>query len=45
MHAGLCVLGFDVWPSAHPARTSVHENVQIITRQQLQGRQMEQSLP
>lgn len=41
-HAGVCVC---VWPSVHPGCTSVHENVQIITHQQSQGRRMEQSLP
>lgn len=30
----VCVLGFNLWPSAHPARMSVHANVHIITHQQ-----------
>lgn len=35
----------NVGPGVNSAHTSVHENVQIITHQQSQGRQMEQSLP
>lgn len=45
MRADLRALGFDVWPGVNPACTSAHENVQIITHEQSQRRQMEQSLP